>query len=169
MHKHWKLWCLATLVVVAIPSFQTALGQTKELSPEQLTERAEIVAVGRVASLRSEWSSDRKRITTQVTVVVSEYLKGGQQQTTMTIVVPGGEVDGVGETYSHVARFRTNEDVVVFAERDARGNLRVTGGEQGKYSITGDGPLGRKMVTEESSLEELQVRVQRAVQRQLKR
>lgn len=136
--------------------------QAKTFTPEQLAERAEIVAVGRVGTLSSEWSADGKRILTKVTVTVEQYLKGEQSVNTLTITVPGGEVDGVGELYSHVARFRNNEDVVVFAERDAAGGFRITGGEQGKFTVTTETRTGKRVVGENQLLEVLMSRVQNA-------
>lgn len=163
MIKRWSVKCLLMLTI-GLTSFipEDGHGQSKAMSAEELTSRAAIVAVGRVTSLRSEWSGDRTRIVTQVTVTVDQYLKGNQQSRTLTITVPGGEVDGVGELYSHIARFRDNEDVVVFAERDARGGFRITGGEQGKFTVTTETRTGKRVVGENQLLEVFTSRVQNA-------
>ena len=140
-----------------------ARGQSKEQTVEQLATRAEIVAVGTVADLRPEWNADRTRISTQVTLRVDQYLKGNVTENTLTLTVPGGEVDDVGETYSHVARFTNNERVVVFADRDARGGYRVTAGDQGKLTVSEDRSTGKQVVTEGLSLDILKARVRNAV------
>ena len=134
-------------------------GQSRSLTVEELTRRAAIAAVGKVTSMRSEWTSDKSRIITRVTVAVDQYLKGTRQDPTLTITVPGGEVEGVGEMYTHMAQFRNNEEVVVFAEQDASGGLRVTGGEQGKLTITTERTTGKRVVAENQLLEVFTTRV----------
>lgn len=143
-----------------------AVSQQKQLTAEQLTDRAEVVALGKVTALNSEWSNDRKKIQTRVTISVERYLKGEQSQQTLTVVVPGGEVGSTGEMYSHVARFSNNEDVVVFTQRDAQGELKVTAGEQGKISVRLDEGTGRRLVGENELLEVFTSRVGNAVRAQ---
>jgi hypothetical protein len=136
------------------------------MDTDELAGRADIVAIGRVVSLRSEWSDDGRRILTRATVAVEEYLKGEQPQRSLVITVPGGEVEGVGELYSHSARFKKDENVVVFVERDSRGALHVTGGEQGKFSIIKDERTEKQMVAQQRTLDELKTKVRLAAQRQ---
>jgi hypothetical protein len=153
---------LAALQALALQAYS----QSTASDVDALTARADIVAVGKVVSLRSEWSDDRRRIVTRATVAVDEYLKGELSLRSLVITVPGGEVDGVGELYSHSARFKNDEHVVVFVERDARGALRMTGGEQGKLSITKDELTHKQMVAHQRTLDELKTRVRLATQRQ---
>lgn len=136
--------------------------QPNGLSPEELTRRSSVVAVGRVTALHAQWTGDRSRIVTQVTVAVDQFFKGESQNRTLVITVPGGEVDGVGELYSHAARFHTNEEVVVFAERDATGNYRVAGGELGKFTVTREAITGKKIVGDSQLLEVFASRVHHA-------
>ncbi len=123
-----------------------ARSQERELTTTELTRQADVVVVGRVADIRSSWNSDRTRIQTAVTVAVDRSLKGVSGGASVTILTPGGEIDGVGEYYSHTARFRKDEDVVVFARNVANGELRVTGGEQGKVAVRRDEVTGARMV-----------------------
>lgn len=164
MTKRWSV-SPVSLLILAVVFFVAAKAesQTHGITAEELATRANIVAIGTVRSMQSEWSSDRTKIVTKVTIAVDQYLKGSQQDRTITITVPGGEVDGVGELYSHVARFRQNEEVVVFAERDAGGTLRVTGGEQGKLSLTTERFSGKRVVGEGELLEVFSTRVRGAV------
>jgi hypothetical protein len=142
-----------------------AWGQSNLMSTEELTNRASVVAVARVASVQSEWSADRSRILTRVGLTVEQYLKGERAERTLTIVVPGGEIDGVGELYSHAARFKPQEEVVLFAERDSRGNLRVVGGEQGKFTVGEDKATGRRVVGENQAFEVFTDNVKQAVKK----
>jgi len=141
------------------------LGQEHDVQADALAKKAEVVAVGRVTDLKAEWDQNKSRIVTRVTMAVGEYLKGGAG-TVMTITSPGGEVDGVGEWYSHTARFAKDEDVVVFAEKDKKGNFRVSGGQEGKISIKKDQASGEPRVSERVSLDEFKTKVKDAVRAQ---
>ncbi len=132
-------------------------------SADELARQADVVIVGHVASLVPQWDETHTRIRTQVTINVSQSVKGTAAGSTLTLVVPGGEVDGVGEVYSDTPVFHRDEDVVVFAQRSAPGLYRVAGGLEGKYTIIKDQSSGRQMVSERMTLGEFTSQLQRAV------
>ncbi len=146
----------AFLVVLATES---AFAQTRRMTTQELTERATVVAVGKVTEMRSEWNKDRTRIYTHVTISVDQYIKGERSQKDLTITHLGGEIGEVGELYSGTPRFRTGEEIMVFVKEDKLGKLRVAGGTQGKYTITEDRITGQKMVSEGRSLEEFHTEI----------
>jgi hypothetical protein len=123
-----------------------SLAQEHELTARDLVSESEIVVVGQVSSIRSEWSEDRSYIFTQVTIAVEEYLKGDRSDQSITLRQLGGEIDDIGEIYSHTARFQAEEEVLVFLRRDQRGTLQIAGGEQGKFKITRNIQTGQRMV-----------------------
>jgi hypothetical protein len=141
----------------------TVFSQTQSASTEELAQRSEVVAVGTVTSLTSEWNENRSSIRTRVNLSVSEFLKGATSNNTLTLFIPGGEVDGVGEIYSDMPRFRTDENVFVFAKKDARGYYRVAGGSQGKYSIHRDEISGKRLIAGDTSLDDLIATVRNAL------
>lgn len=141
---------------------QNVLSQAKPASLEDLTRSSEVIAVGKVTGMRGEWDQNKTRIVTRVTVEVSEYLKGNAG-TVMTITAPGGEVDGVGEWYSHTARFKKDDHVVVFAEKDKKGNFRVARGEQGKLVIMKDPQTSIERVSTQTTLDDFKAQVKHAV------
>jgi hypothetical protein len=136
--------------------------QSKAVTLEDLTRSSEVVAVGKVTETRGEWDQNKTRIVTRVTVAVSEYLKGNAGAV-MTITAPGGEVDGVGEWYSHAARFKKDDDIVVFAEKDKKGSYRVAGGEQGKIDIKKDARTAIARVSTQMTLDDFKTQVKHAV------
>lgn len=154
-------------LVLSVLSFHAAIGQETKYTAEELTDRAEVVAIGKVSAMRSDWNAERTRIFTEVTIMVDEYLKGEQEQTALTLKIPGGEIGEVGEVYSHVARFKSNEEVVVFARRDTRGEFTLVAGEQGKLAVTTHERTGRKMIEGDKLLDMLKSRVRLSVDRQL--
>lgn len=151
---------LIALLVAVIALGSATRSQERERSTAELTRQADVIVVGRVADVRSSWNRDRSRIQTAVTVAVDRPLKGVPGGSSVTVLTPGGEVDGVGEYYSHTARFRKDEDVVVFARKAATGELRVTGGEQGKVAVRRDAVTGARMVAGDMTLDAFIAHVQ---------
>ena len=156
-----------SIVLVLVPILaSTGFGQTRALKIDDLAKRAEVVAVGRVADMKSEWTADQTHIVTRVTLSVQEYVKGGEANvSTLTITTLGGEVGDVGELYTHVPTFRQNEVVVVFLEKSADGGYRVSGGTQGKYNIEPDPVSGTPVVAGKDGLEKFTSRVKAAAVR----
>jgi hypothetical protein len=133
------------------------------ITVERLAQEADVIAVGRVSAMRAEWNEDRSRIQTRVTIAVEKSLKGPTATDEVTILVPGGEVDGVGELYTHMATFHQDEDVLVFATKDAKGELRVTQGPEGKYLIEKDAKSGARAVPGLGSMDDVSARIARSV------
>jgi hypothetical protein len=157
-----RVCCVVAAGLFPYPSFS----QNASVVDEQLVSRADVVVVGRVAEMRSEWNSDRTKIVTRVTLSVDEYLKGEQSQRSLVVSIPGGEIDGVGELYTHTPRFVRNEAVVLFAQREPSGLLRVVGGERGKIKISRDRLTGKQVVGENQLLEVFTSRVRSTVKLQ---
>jgi hypothetical protein len=157
------------LVVLALCAFPLlASAQHKPVTTDELTQQADLIVVGKVAGLKAGWNTDRSRIITTVTLAVDQTLKGDAGTGSVTILVPGGEVDGVGELYSHTAQFKKDEEVVVFAKKDKQGRLRTTGGENGKLSIRKDAASGISLVSGETALDEFTANVRNAAGSQKK-
>jgi hypothetical protein len=134
-----------TILVIAACAADAG-AQSRAVAPEDLARRAEVVALGRVNDVSSEWNENRSMIRTRVTLAVGQYVKGTGTGATLVIYVPGGEVDGVGEMYSHMATFKKDEQVLVFAEKDQQGRYRVSGGQQGKFDVRKDEATGKAFV-----------------------
>jgi hypothetical protein len=133
-------------------------------SSEDLARQADVVLVGTVRELKSEWNASRTQIVTRVTVAVDQFLKGGTTGASFTLFVPGGEVGTVGEMYSHLPVFRRNEDVVVFAEKDRQNHYRVAGGRAGKLTVRKDPATGTPLVAGRQRLDEFVTSIRSAVE-----
>jgi hypothetical protein len=150
-------------VLLAAGMILSARAQQPSATAEELTGKADLVLVGKVAGVKAAWTNDRSRIVTTVTLAVDQALKGTGLPGTVTIESPGGEIGGVGEWYSHTAQFKKDEDVVVFVKKDREGRLHVSGGTRGKLTIRRDEQTGTKMVTDGVTLERFSDRVKQAV------
>jgi len=153
--------CMAAPVLTAL-FLSDAAGQIASPGTDELSRRADVVVVGKVNSVVSEWNRSRTRIVTRVTLAVDQYVKGSSAGGSMTLVVPGGEVEGVGEWYSHTPQFKENEDVLVFAQKDSHGTLSVTAGSRGKISLQMDEHTGRRVLPNGLPLERLMHQIREA-------
>lgn len=143
---------------------EAARCQPTAVEREELARRADVIVVGKVTAINSEWNSNRTRIQSRVTLSVDQHIKGEESGTSVTILTLGGEVDGVGEVYSHTARFKEDERVVVFAGKDRQGVLRVIGGDDGKLTVTKEEGTGRQFVADNESLEVFTARLRSLVE-----
>jgi len=112
----------------------------------QLTSNADVIVTGKVSGKNSSWNMDKTRIHTEATLQVDECLKGNNNTGSVVVTYPGGEVDGIGELYTHMPVFENNENVLVFLKRDVKG-YKVFDGEEGKIKIIRDAKTGEKMTS----------------------
>ncbi len=140
--------------------------QTKPVTVEELTQKAEVVAVGQVRDLVSEWDETGTRIRTRVLLFVDQFVKGSGTGNTLTLYVPGGEVGSVGEIYSHMPVFKREEHVIVFASQDKLHHYRVTAGEEGKFSVEKNQRTGVSFVPGHATLDVFTSRVKATVLKQ---
>jgi hypothetical protein len=113
-----------------------ALSQTFQSEMKALAKGADVILTGKVVQQKSDWIQNKSRIVTRTTIQVSEYLKGDRNENTVVVNHPGGEVDGVGELYTHMPEFSDNEEVLLFLKKDTKSpEYKVFSGEDGKISL----------------------------------
>ncbi|MGE5456852.1 MAG: hypothetical protein ACM3RX_00700 [Methanococcaceae archaeon] len=149
------LFLLTLLLTTLIPK---TFSQSAEYKLKALSDNADVIAVGNISSQVSGWNSDKSRIFTEATLKISEILKGDNNGGKVVITYPGGEIDGVGEIYTHMPKFEKNEDVLVFLKKDNKG-YKVYDGEDGKIKIITDSKSGQKMTTSNVRLESLKKQI----------
>src|SRR5512133_2066001 len=74
---------------------------------------SQIIVYGRVAAVRAEWSDDRSRIESIVTVTAGTYLKGGPGST-VTFRVPGGQIGRYRNVMIGAPQLQPGEEAVFF-------------------------------------------------------
>jgi hypothetical protein len=124
----------------------TSSAQVRTTSLDDLATASDVVAEGQVSSLQSEWNENHSAIRTKITIDVSQYYKGNTTSRNLIVSIPGGEVDGVGELYTHFPNFKRNENIILFARKSGASEFHVTGGVQGKVNIDTDPATGMKYV-----------------------
>jgi hypothetical protein len=149
---------LLTLLSIPLPA------QERSVTTDELARQSDLIVVGKVREKRAGWDARRSRIETSVTMDVEEYVKGSGARS-ITIVTPGGEVDGVGELYTHAARFEKDEEAVVFLRKGRGEKLRVAAGARGKESVQRNERTGERTVGGKRRFSEFLKDVQKAAAR----
>ena len=134
------LFILLSLIIFTSAAY--AQGNASEVT--KLTKGADLIFTGKVIHQNAGWNKDKTRINTHVTIAVDEYLKG-YDGSTIIVTHPGGEIDEVGELYTHIPTFENNEEVLLFVKKNSQNrNYEVFQGESGKMTIWEDKVTGEK-------------------------
>lgn len=131
------------LVRAAAPAGATTVFH---LDTPALVRGSDDIVLGTVGSTRSFWNDGRTAIVTEVTVSISDVLKG-EAQATVTLTQPGGEVDGMRYQIPGSPVFHEGEEVLLFLWEDSRGRAQVNGLAQGKFEVRTDAASGERVLS----------------------
>lgn len=148
------------LIVLFIP--QLAQSQVKSATMKELTTSADMIIIGKVQEMNSEWNDQKTRIYTKVTLSVDECMKGDPAVQSIELRQPGGEIGEIGEFYSHTAKFAEEEEVLLFVKKDKQNNLRVCRGINGKFPIKLN-QLTRQVMTNNRPIDTVKLEIQKIV------
>ncbi len=127
---------------------------------KNISNDAEIIITGKVVQQKSEWNEDRTRIYTRATIQVQDYIKGNNNGNSIVVSYLGGEVGEIGESYSHVATFVNNEEVLVFLKKNERnGDYNVLYGDEGKINLVNDPRTGELVTSSNVSVSSLKTQI----------
>lgn len=134
--------CFFTVCLCA-PAFALMVG----LSTEKLTRDAELIVTGYVEDVVSQWTPDKKSITTTAGISVQEVIKGMPARKKIQVIYLGGQVGDMVMRVSDEAPLHKGERVLLFLspEKQFSGGAacRIEGRAQGKYTI-GEDLIARK-------------------------
>jgi len=155
--KYWYLiLTMAFLCVFQITNYSQQL----PTDIENLSKGADVVLTGKVVQQKSSWNEDRSRIYTNATIQVEEYLKGTTNEESIVVTYLGGEVGDIGELYTHMPRFKDDEEILVFLKNDHKtSSYKVFNGEAGKLSIVYDKNTGEKVTTSNVKISSLKEQI----------
>lgn len=128
------------LVAVADVSGAT----TQLLGIAELATRAELVVLGTVAAVESQWNADRTLIETRVDIQVAATPRGEPRPDLVSLWEPGGRVGTLAAEIAGTPRFSPGERVLLFLRRGRDGRLHVVERFQGKFSIERDAASGQE-------------------------
>jgi hypothetical protein len=127
------------------------------LNTEGLTNKAREIVQGRVVKKHCEWSQNKTRINTTITIKVVRSIKGNLAKEEVAIRQPGGVIGDVGLKVSGFPDFQEGEEVLVFLQEGEEGFRKVVGLTQGKFRIITDKETGRKILDKDERDKDLRI------------
>ncbi len=127
---------------------------------KMLSKNADVIVTGKVSKQKSNWNKDKTRIYTEATLQVDEYIKGNNGSNQVVVTYPGGEVGDVGELYTHMPKFKNDEEVLVFLKKDkSNKSFKVYDGEEGKISVIKNEKTGEKTTSSNIKINDLKTQI----------
>lgn len=136
------LLLLASLLSLFAPAGLARASLVVALDTPSMVERADLIAVVDVVSVKAAWDDKHERILTTIDLSVVETWKGGMAPAThVKVVQPGGTVDDLTLVVFGMSRFSRGERALVFlAGRPEEAS--VVGMAQGKRMVRRDAAGG---------------------------
>jgi len=125
-------------IITLFTTVSPVAGLMTEITVEDLTREADVIAIGNVEEVNSRWSLTGATVYTYTTLSVEEYIKGNEGQGTLTIITEGGCALGFCVWVEDTPTFTKNEAVLVFLKKTGK-EYSVPGWAQGKYIIENGG------------------------------
>jgi len=119
----------------------------KRMNMDELTHAAQVVA--RVQCKATEVRWDHGEVFTFATFEVSETLKGSAPREIIVRLL-GGQLGHLKSTVDGVPRFAPGEEVYLFLEPTAAGDLSVTSWVQGTFRVRRDPNTAKETVTQDT-------------------
>jgi hypothetical protein len=137
--------CLITLLALLLvaPGLRATVLVAAEF--REIVAGSQVIVYGRIADVRPEWSTDRRRIDTIVTVEAGSYFKGGPASV-VTFRVPGGQIGPYKNVMVGAPEFQPGEEAVLFLRADGPAMAHVFGLSQGVFRVRVDAQDGRRLV-----------------------
>lgn len=133
---------LLLIFTLSVPKAE-AFATKKRL--EELSDESDSVIAGTVESITSYWHDDYNSIYSNVVIWVDDIFKGREDGEKITIVIPGGEINGLRQVVSDMPLFEPGERALLFLEETFdksvpgwvtdHSTFDITGGFQGKFDI----------------------------------
>lgn len=147
MRKSYGAWFFAMLLLAAPSSATTLL----RLTVEEMSVQAEMIVVGEVTEVQSQWNAARTMIYTYVTVDVAQCIAGACGDT-VKIKQRGGSVGQWSLPIPGMPKFVAGQKVLLFLEKDPEGvpgYAYVLGMCQGMFVITKDAKEGKDVAVQQ--------------------
>lgn len=125
---------------------------------DEKVERAAAIVYGECVKTESRWDASHSSILTYSTFRVEKSMKGAPAQQ-ITIVTPGGSIDGVHQSSIGIPSFDEGAQHVIFVRNTAVGPT-VLYADQGAYDVVDD---GREKIVRPVASEAVRVDTQRGM------
>ena len=146
LKSFWITLLSVILLILIMPGNAYAL--MVKLSLEELTLEADSIVTGTVIETESQWDTSGGNIYTTVKIAVTDSFKGNDEPDYISIIIPGGHVDGITQIVSDTPHFEPGQEALLFLNKLPWYNLNLggtvprffemCGSFQGKLKIKGD-------------------------------
>ncbi len=136
--------CLTFALLLLLCASPRAVEMTP-LSLGELTSTADWVIHGTVQS-KSCFRDAKGRVTTRIALAVLDTLKGTSPGATVVIAQAGGTLGDTRVVLDGQPDLAPGEELVVFLQRNERGEGVILGLAQGKFEVFSDGPTETRHV-----------------------
>ena len=117
-----------------------------------LTQRAEMIVVGRCTAIKSAWNGKRTLISTYVSYDVEETIKGGVRDQQIVVKTLGGTVGSITQMVVDGPTFEVGERALLFlTASDEPATFRIQGLRRGKLKIHSDSRTGERFLMRDAS------------------
>ncbi|MCW8850642.1 MAG: hypothetical protein OQJ81_11735 [Melioribacteraceae bacterium] len=156
MIKNKTSWLafIPTLIFCFYLINSNSFAQNKAQNLKKLTTSSELIIVGNVKETESHWNENKTAIVTKVSIKPTEFIKGRDNGSDLFITVPGGEIDNIGELYTHMPRFAKDEEVLLFMKQ-VKNDYSIIGGESGKITLSSNHKGSQKTELTRQQIKEL--------------
>lgn len=128
---------------------------------KKMSKEADVILTGKVVNHDSKWNEDRSKIYTDVTVQVTDLIKGAENNEKIVVRYAGGEVGDVGELYTHMPKFEMEEEVLLFAKLGQENQpYKVLAGESGKITLFRNQSTGSLLTAQNIEITEITKNIQ---------
>jgi hypothetical protein len=124
-------------IVVPLLTFVAAVAlasTVQKLSFDRLVDASDLIVEGRVEEVKASRSPDGGFSTTRIAISVAEQFKG-KKVSSVLIEQSGGTIGDVVQASPGTAEFSSDEQVILFLQRQTHETYTVVGGKQGKFII----------------------------------
>jgi hypothetical protein len=133
--KSLRTGFLLVLTLLCAGNVRSSYVPTSALRISELTKRSDVIVLGTVTSIASDWNVNRTAIETRIDLKIEEIFKGRVDYGKITFHQLGGNVGEIASTVGEAAAFVEGERVAVFLFKNDRERLQLVGFFQGKFSV----------------------------------
>ena len=131
-------WVASVIALAVLVSGIAHASQFLAFGRDAQVRTSNLIALGRVVSMRSEWNDQRSGIYTDTEIALDEVWKGDPASDRVVVRTLGGRVGTVALEVDGAATFGTGERVLVFLRSEA-GTFTPWGMRFGKYEVIDQG------------------------------
>ncbi|MDX9703620.1 MAG: hypothetical protein RBU23_11335 [Candidatus Auribacterota bacterium] len=142
-------WILLTGIFLSGVCLATIL--TKQFSTQEITSRADCIAMGIVTDI--SYITDNDQVYTVTNIECNLIFKGDPNETSFQVIQLGGKTDKYTRGVYGAASYAVNEEVILFLEDNKyqKSLKRVIGLSMGKYSVIEDPSTGEKFAVSDQT------------------